>query len=96
MQFYTNLQCYFFVAGFGGHRTVISARQRRPRGADELRQGSRRLQYKLPNAQLGIRREPLRPGRRGHVRLHVDVRRGKRLQSDGEERVQTAHDIGRR
>lgn len=49
-----------------------------------LRPRGRRLWHQLPAAHAGLRHQPLRPARRGHVRLHQHARLRERGAGQGE------------
>lgn len=67
-----------------GNGAAAERPQRQPRGAALLRPRGGRLWHQLPAAVFGLRHQPLRSARRGHVRLHVHVRLRERRLDPGE------------
>ena len=77
--------------GLAGHGKAAVARERKQRGADGVRPRGGRFLNQLPTAAHGLCREPLRETGRSHVRFHVHVCRGERVQGHWETRSQAPH-----
>lgn len=87
---------FLLLAGLSRYSDVVGAGERGQAGFAGLREGGGGFLDELPASLAGLRREPLWPARRCHVRFHVDVRRRERVSGRRAEGSQAADGPRRR